>query len=1236
MKKSLSILLALLMILSSLPVMAFTVSAEQADPNVLKDYTYQNWQQRRWDSSLGQGAEGVGDGNRIRMGANYQTAYTTVTLQPNKEYKFDFNWKSETNENKGGIFPAFIYVFAESDYGSNEALLAPAATKGEVANYNGSGRWHDDAGDFYPAGKSGTLTSTGTDLETDTNGTYDARKNAVAGTWQHLSTKFTTTGETNYAIMILFQINSTGDQGGNAIQSSDFRLITTDDSKLIPLEDKMASDWTPSWSAKYFVDDNSLTQDGITSKYKMTNITWHTLGTTVVLKPNTTYIFSGDHYNKGIEGEDYYIGRIQILPASKVSSLDSVGDVADALGVAWPTKTYDTWLHSSFCFTTGSETEYVLQLNGAGTDAGATHVNETAYLANFKITKPDEKPGNLLDNATYGNGMVSFKTSKFGYDAAVAQKEEWLEPRMSFNDYKGGLDNPAYALNGGYSWGFGFGAGYLGGNTSSATDPANDKYNFDEYKDIFGYVTIKANGLKAGKTYDFSYIHADGQRFKIDSIKSGDNAVSYITEPTYIDLGNPNGKYQKGAEKVEALFTVPVDGDYVVTLKSNRSPEYTTSYNSWSTTILCDLELYERGALYNVAVAKEGYGVVNASKTGLVEEGAAVTFTAHADLYEKFEGWYVGDTLVSKENTYAHTVTADVTVVGKFTERSENLMADYTTSNFITRDWGYIQNGASRFGGNAVRGYNIPHQRLITKVNLEAGKEYTLSFECRALENISNKEYITGIAVQKILTPEIDILDKPVNGVSYSGSLGDDIEAGVNGDYGSQETANTCTWQNVTTTFTPTESGEYAITISFGHNKFTAEEVAEINRVNGSNLKEDANNSQSVDFSDFILKEKPVITYTGTKYEWHGERWARVSDSDDSLDGGYAYHVSNAMSQNISTTLNLKPGATYKFSFNWKAVDNANGLAYAGSPAIFSANSGNNVHPVKADGSADWDAACNYEHYGEGANTDFRPTYSPNEGYANLLNEFNNPNGLATTDDEVLTNWNTCTGTFTTIEDTDYYFFIYFGLKGINNSQAAIISDFVVEEVVEGTAPAADDMIAHPGVSIRKNTESAYGQALRYKFIIDGDVIANAQADGYELVEYGTVVALVDDLAGHAADPILNATSYTVRTGVAYDTANGINKQFAVDANGDVTYTAALYNIPTANYGADIAVRPYAKFKNAEGESYIRYGTTRMASVFAVVEEVLAGSNADDIAYVNGTMLVGDVLNAYNEWLANK
>ena len=390
------------------------------------------------------------------------------------------------------------------------------------------------------------------------------------------------------------------------------------------------------------------------------------------------------------------------------------------------------------------------------------------------------------------------------------------------------------------------------------------------------------------------------------------------------------------------------------------------------------------------------------------------------------------------------------------------------------------------------------------------------------------------------------------------------------------------------------------------------------------------NNKQSIYFSDFVLKEAPVIEYTGTHYDWNGVHWSEVSDSADTRDGGYAYKVAKAMSQNINTTLTLKPGTTYRYSFNWKAIDNAEGLAFVQSSSIYSANSGDSSKGNKT----------NYNWYDENDSAGYVPVYVPDEGYSNLMTDVSNPNGVDTAEDDVLKSWNTYSATFTTIEDEEYYLFINFGLKGAIGNQDVIVSDFVIEEVVEGSAPAADDMIAHPGVSIRKNTESAYGQALRYKFTVDASVIADAQADGYELTEYGAIVALSDELAGHAADPIMNATSYTVRKGVAYQKAFGgaatTNIQFAVADNGDVTYTAALYNIPTENYSSNLAVRPYAVFKNADGDSYIRYGTTRVASVFEVAKAVLEGSNTDDITYVNNTLLAGDIKAAYDAWVAEQ
>ena len=1214
MKKSLSVLLAVLMVLCSFPVMAFTASAE-ADPNVLADYTYENWQQRRWGQPQ-QGAEGLGDGNRIRMGANCQVSYTTVTLEPNKVYLFDFNWKAETNENKGGIFPTFVYVYPESAYGSKEALLAPAPSTA-LSDYVGSGSWHHDNGEFYPAGKNGTLFSTGTDLENLTNSDVHVRKEATAGTWQHLSTQFTTTEETNYAIFIRYEINSTGDQGGNALQTSDFRLITADDSQSVAIEDKIAGDWFIPANAKIY-NDYSLTQDGITSNYRLLNPVWQKFSTTVSLEPNTAYALTFDYYCQAHATDTPHVSKVEVLSNENGTVLDKNnwnGETykypAGKLGEgSYGATAANTWNHAKVTFTTDSTGKCNIIIHGSGSNFVGGQQN--IYFANFKIEDfVAKKPGNLLNNATHANGDVTWTTTT-DVDNRIGDIGQWGSAYQ---------DNPDYSANGGYAWTFGFGDGKVGGDNS---------YTEAKYKETYAYVYIKANGLKAGATYDFSYIYRSGFIFFFDSIKSGNNTATVLASSKE-DMPQAKG------EKATVLFTVPADGDYVIALKANRA--YPTAYNSWSATYLCDLELYERGALYTVAATSEGNGSVKASASGLLEEGTTVTLTAKADLFERFLGWYNGDTLLSKELTYDFTVAGDTAIVGKFTTYGENLMANYDTSKFVTRYWGSIQVGESHNGGYGIRAYNSPHQQVVTKVTLEAGKEYTLSFDWRSLENISNKEFIVGIKVQKILSPELDILgDKDatwVDGVGYKGQLGPDLETG--GNYSTQEIANTCTWQNLTTKFTTTEAGEYAIILQLGHNRFdispeALETLAEINRVNGTSLDASANNAQSVDFSDFVLKSEPVIEYTGTKYEWHGERWARVSDSTDTRDGGYAYYVKDAMSQNISTVLEgLKPGTNYKFSFNWKAVENVKGLAYVQAAQVFSVNSGSNAHPT-IDGQPDWDAACNYEHYGEGAGIDYRPSYIPNEGYSNLVTEYNNPNGSKEIDDQVLTNWNTCSGAFKTTDDADYYFFIVFGLKGSNGSQSAIISDLVIEEVVEGAAPAGDAMISHPGVSIRKASESFYGQALRFKFTVDGNVIANAQADGYELVEYGTVVALTDSLAGHAADPILDATSYAVKTGVAYNKDNGTNIQYAVDGDGNVTYTAALYNIPTNQYGEDIAVRPYAIFRNAEGATYVRYGTTRTASVFAVVKAVLAGSNADDKAYVNNTMLVGDVKTAYETW----
>ena len=1202
MKKSLSILLALLMILSSMPIMAFTASAEQADPNVMADYTYENWQTRKWGSS-NQGTESLNGGNSIYLsGVNYQTAFTTVTLEPNTTYLLDFNWKADTNENLNGVFLCNLYVFAESTYGSNEALLAPAASAAPEGGYNGSGLWHHDEGIFYPAGATDKLTSLGADLESVTNDTT-SRENATAGTWQHISTKFTTNStDTEYAIMPDFAQNSTGNPGPNAIHFSDFRLITVADSEAVAIEDKLANDWYPFQHSKIY-DDTSFTQDGITSDYRVTKPVYQKVSTVVELDPNTEYTFDFDYYSVVHASGNPYIYDIRVFDYASGSVLDSTNWTAEQdynksytdienNGSYGSADGAGSWQHVATSFTTTAATKYNITICF---NASGFHDDQVVYFANFEIdTLVAKKPGNILNNATYANGDVSWTTAE----------GQNMDARTSFDS---GLDNPAFSLNGGYAWGFGFGYDNLTGSN-------------------YGYVYIKANGLKAGKTYDFSYICRNDFRFAIDTIKCGDNAVTnYIVAPAYENVASPDGK---PAQITTAMFTVPVDGDYVITLKANRDSEYRMPGITWTTTYLCDLELYERGAMYTVAVDTEGNGAAKADKAGMLEEGTVVTFTATPELYEEFLGWYVGDTLVSPETTYVHTITANATVVAKFTENSENLMANHTAANFGAQYYGTVVDTAETcYGGNAVLATNVMFQRVFTTVELEANKDYTLSFEWKALANAVRNEYIRDISVQRI-TDGKNIFDKAnwADGPKYNGSLGDDIEWGA--VVGNQAAADSLSWQNITATLSSTEAGTYAIILDLKHDSLA----------DGAS----GNNGQGMYFSDFVVKTAPVIEYTGTKYEWQGDNYAKPSDSADTLNGGYAYQIDSAMNQNINTELKLKPGTTYSYSFNWKALDRTTGLAYVQASSIYSANSGDN-------------SKGNHTNYKwNDAGTDYTPVYVPNEGYNNLLTDVLNPNGVSTADNSVLTSWNTYSATFTTIEDEEYYLFINFGFKikdgysyaqgNVVHDQSVIISDVIIEEVTVGNAPtgdAFDAVVVHGGTSLRKENEAASSgassaQAIRYKFTVANDLIANAQTDGYWLEEYGAIVARADQLEGHACDPIFGATAYSIKQGVAYNKTAGTNIVFDKNENGDITFTAALYNIPGEQYGTDLAVRPYAKFMNSSGDTYIRYGATWYACVFDVAKAILDDGNADadDVNYVNNTLLAGDIKAAYDAWVA--
>lgn len=204
-----------------------------------------------------------------------------------------------------------------------------------------------------------------------------------------------------------------------------------------------------------------------------------------------------------------------------------------------------------------------------------------------------------------------------------------------------------------------------------------------------------------------------------------------------------------------------------------------------------------------------------------------------------------------------------------------------------------------------------------------------------------------------------------------------------------------------------------------------------------------------------------------------------------------------------------------------------------------------------------------------------------------------------------------------------------------------------VEEI--GAAPSGADLLGTTGVSLRKENESENGQALRFKNTIGKEVIGELMDDNFIMMEYGSIVATLDSLDAYGAfQPSLvqnTANAYTVLKAVAYERAAYDDEEtltnivFSEDEE-DITFTLALYNISVANYGKVYAVRPYAKFVDADGNHFYRYGETQYASVYDVAWEILNADPAvaDDVAYVNDTLLPAgsEAKTGYDAWVESR
>lgn len=217
MKRTVCLILTLLLITCSISIMFGTSVGASSDSNVLANYKASNWFVRSYGSIDDSTDTNKGGNAYFANGVNHQKMVTTVTLEPNTTYNLNFDWKTVLpDDNSGaGLFPSFVFVYPKSVIGEI------TDTKDSNAKA-GSGKWNNNA-EFFPTVGDGKLDAND-DIETATDAFFATNRTLKAnGNWNTISTNFTTTEDTEYVIMVRLRQNDFG-VGKNQIILSDFAL----------------------------------------------------------------------------------------------------------------------------------------------------------------------------------------------------------------------------------------------------------------------------------------------------------------------------------------------------------------------------------------------------------------------------------------------------------------------------------------------------------------------------------------------------------------------------------------------------------------------------------------------------------------------------------------------------------------------------------------------------------------------------------------------------------------------------------------------------------------------------------------------------------------------------------------------------------------------------------------------------------------------------------------------------
>lgn len=188
-------------------------------------------------------------------------------------------------------------------------------------------------------------------------------------------------------------------------------------------------------------------------------------------------------------------------------------------------------------------------------------------------------------------------------------------------------------------------------------------------------------------------------------------------------------------------------------------------------------------------------------------------------------------------------------------------------------------------------------------------------------------------------------------------------------------------------------------------------------------------------------------------------------------------------------------------------------------------------------------------------------------------------------------------------------------MKGVTGE--FYVDDFTVTEIID-LETAKENKAA---IRLAGNTEGGVGkQGLRVYNKINSSLTANKT-----IVEYGTLAIRYGRVAPNT---VIDVNTAGIVKGVAYDSAAGINKVWSKDPDG-IVFTAYLTGIKTKFYGADYAVRTYAK--DSDGNYY--YGDQFTLCVYDVVAAIQASDSASAADTETAETIIAEDPTAYTQWM---